>query len=314
MKIGFFFIDLIARLPLGVLYVLSDLLCPILHHVVRYRLKVVRKNLSKAFPEKSEKERREIERRFYRYFCDMFFEVIKGKRMSADEFRRRVTFTNTELLTSTLGPESGHDFCTCYLGHFGNWEWLVSLPLSLTDVGMAQIYHPLRNKPFDRWMLDLRSRWGAVNIPMKHTLRRLMQLRKEMQGSADVVADAAPGTGKRGFLLGCIADQLPKRENVHHTVSFLGQPSGVFTGSEKIGMMLGTTFAYARVERPRRGYYRISFVSLDAYAATKNVEETSSTSESLSPFPVTDAYFRLFEEDIRRAPHLWLWTHDRWKR
>jgi KDO2-lipid IV(A) lauroyltransferase len=29
---------------------------------------------------------------------------------------------------------------------------------------------------------------------------------------------------------------------------------------------------------------------------------------------LTDMYFRMLEENIREQPHLWLWTHKRWKR
>jgi len=29
---------------------------------------------------------------------------------------------------------------------------------------------------------------------------------------------------------------------------------------------------------------------------------------------VTDAFAQALETRIRREPHLWLWTHNRWKR
>ena len=291
-RIAFFFIDLFARLPLRVLYIISDLLYPIVHYLVRYRLGVVRKNLRKAFPEKSEKELRYIERRFYRYFCDLTVETLKASRMSEEEFRRRVVFSGLELVQESIDEQKERDFTICYLGHFGNWEWLVSIPLHTGDVGMAQIYHPLRNKAFDSWMLANRSRFGGVNVPMKQTLRRMMQLRKE---KTDM--------GYRGFLLGCIADQLPKRENVHHTISFLHQSTGVFTGSERIGQMFKASYLYVRMSRPRRGYYHVTFEPLEPQNAAPESE-----------YPITDEYFRRFEADIRKAPHLWLWTHDRWKR
>ncbi len=289
-NIFFFFIRLCSYLPLGVLYVLSDCFYPIVHYLVRYRISVVRKNLRLSFPEKTDTELREIENKFYRYFCDLAVEIVKGVTMSEAEFRRRLQITGIEAVTETF-PE--HDFCCCYLGHYGNWEWLTAIPLYVSDSNLAQIYHPMRNKSFDRWFLANRSRFGGVNIPMKHTLRKLMALRAGMKRGE---------LPYKGFFLGCIADQLPKRENVHHRVTFLNQSTGVFTGSERIGVLLNASFAYARVTRPRRGYYRLHF------------ELMTSDPASLPEFALTDDYMARFEKDVREQPELWLWSHDRWKR
>ena len=60
----------VSILPLRVLYIFSDGLYLLVYKVVGYRRRVVRKNLSLSFPEKSEAERRVIEREFYHFFCD----------------------------------------------------------------------------------------------------------------------------------------------------------------------------------------------------------------------------------------------------
>ena len=61
---------LLALLPFRLLYVLSDGLYLLMRYGVHYRRKVVRTNLRNSFPEKEEKELREIERKFYHYLCD----------------------------------------------------------------------------------------------------------------------------------------------------------------------------------------------------------------------------------------------------
>ena len=61
---------LLSILPFWVLYGLADFLFIIIYYVARYRRKIVRKNLCNSFPEKSEKEIKSIERKFYRWFCD----------------------------------------------------------------------------------------------------------------------------------------------------------------------------------------------------------------------------------------------------
>lgn len=289
-RLGVWCAEVLGRLPLDALYVLSDLLCPVVHHVVRYRLAVVRRNLAKAFPERTERERRDIERRFYRWFCDLAVEILRFRHMSEAEVRRRLIVRGMERVEAGYAAA---DFALCYLGHFGNWEWLCGIPLWQEQGGMCQIYHPMRDQAFDRWFLDGRARFGAVNIPMKHTLKRLLALREGIQG----------GTAScRGYMFGCIADQLPKRQNIHHRMPFLHQDTAVFTGAEKIGRRFGMTWYYTRIVRPERGRYEVTFEPMD------DVDPTA------SEFAYTEAFMRRLEADIRTHPELWLWTHDRWKR
>ena len=42
-----------AFLPMPVLYVLSDILYVLIYRVIRYRIRVVRRNMQASFPEKS---------------------------------------------------------------------------------------------------------------------------------------------------------------------------------------------------------------------------------------------------------------------
>ena len=70
-------LNLLAVLPLPILYIVSDFLYLIIYYVIGYRRKVVRENLLKAFAEKSDDERLVIERQFYKHFADYMVETIK---------------------------------------------------------------------------------------------------------------------------------------------------------------------------------------------------------------------------------------------
>ena len=56
---------------------LSDIVFGVLYYIVKYRRRVVRMNLEKSFPEKSETELRQIERDFYHFLCDYGVESLK---------------------------------------------------------------------------------------------------------------------------------------------------------------------------------------------------------------------------------------------
>ncbi len=290
MKIIYYFMFtfwyLLSLLPLRVLYVVSDLLYYPLYYVVRYRRPVVRKNLTNSFPEKQLEEIVRIEKRYYHFFCDYVMETIKLFTMSEEQLKRRMTFEGTEQIVDEL-EQSDKELCFVYLGHFGNWEWIASLPYWVPDkVLCGQIYHPLRNESFDKLFLKLRNRFGGECIPMKITLRRIIELKK----------------AKQKTVIGFISDQLPKWSSIHHFTPFLHRETAFFTGTEQMGKRFDALFYYAEVTRPKRGYYHCHF---------KKLTESPVTAPD---FELTDLYAARLEQMIKETPYLWLWSHDRWKR
>lgn len=277
------FIKAAARLPLWVLYGLSDLAAFILHKVVKYRVNIVRGNIAQAFPEMSEKERREIENRFYRNLCDIFIETVKLAHISDKEITERVRVKNIDAVNNAL--RSGKSVVVM-LGHFGNWEWITRSALDFLPEAIAcEIYHPLRDKNFDRFMLELRSRFGTENIPMAKTYRRLLEINRN---------------GKN-FVCGFIADQRPFTPVLKHWTDFLGIDTAYVDGGEIIGTKLGAEFVYGEMMRVKRGYYELTFSELKPL---KDNQEN----------PLTRAYLKKLEDSIRRYPAGWLWSHNRWKR
>ena len=68
---------LLSLLPMRIHYLFSDFFYLPVYYVVRYRVKLVRKNLADCFPEKSAEELRKTEKAFYHWFCDYVVETIK---------------------------------------------------------------------------------------------------------------------------------------------------------------------------------------------------------------------------------------------
>ena len=275
---------LLSLLPLRVHYVLSDIIYLLVYHVVGYRRRMVRRNMADSFPEKTEAELREMEKAFYHWFCDYLVETVKLLTISREQLRRRMVFRGTEIVDEIV--ESGQS-CAVYLGHYCNWEWITSLPLWVTPKAQCgQIYHALENPDFDRLFLKLRQRMGAVCIPMAETLRQIAAYRQQ----------------KRPVVIGYISDQVPFWNNIHHWLNFLHHDTPVLTGTERLARSAGQAVLYIDVTRPRRGYYVAEFKLIE-----RNPKQTSN-------YELTDAYFRLLEASILRAPQYWLWTHNRWKR
>ena len=96
-----FALKALAILPYRALYFLSDLIYPLLYYVIRYRRKVVHANLVNSFPDKSEKEILDIEKGFYRHFCDYVMETVKLLHISDEEMRKRMRFINCDIITNS---------------------------------------------------------------------------------------------------------------------------------------------------------------------------------------------------------------------
>ena len=103
-----FLLKCVSYIPFGVIYVISDCLYYILYYVVRYRRKVVRKNLTESFPEKNMQEIKSIEKKFYSYFVDQILETCKLATISPEEISRRMKFTNAEAVNAVFRSDYLH--------------------------------------------------------------------------------------------------------------------------------------------------------------------------------------------------------------
>ena len=97
-KLSSVLLSIVAALPFPILYLLSDGLYYLLYYVFRYRVETVSTNLQNAFPEKTTLERKEIEKKYYRYLADLIVETIKMKRISKKEITKRMYLINPELI------------------------------------------------------------------------------------------------------------------------------------------------------------------------------------------------------------------------
>lgn len=276
----------LSLLPFRVLYVISDAFFLLVYHVVRYRRKVVRKNLTSSFPEMSDADIRQTERQFYHWFCDYGVETLKLLTISDEGLLRHFEFRGVEQLEKCF--DEGQD-CAAILGHYCNWEWLSATGMVFRrhpQTVMGLIYHPLRNDVMDRLFIDIRSAHGGVCIQKRLILRYLVEYQRE----------------KRRTFFGYISDQIPRWQNIHLWLPFLNHNTPVFTGGERIMRKMKNAVFYVSMERPRRGRYVCTFRLI------------TREPQSLPDNEVTVRFFQLLEADIRRQPAFYLWTHNRWKR
>ncbi|SEG07302.1 lysophospholipid acyltransferase family protein [Parabacteroides chinchillae] len=276
-------VKLLAIFPMCLLYLLSDILYLLIYKVIKYRLKIVRGNMKASFPEKSEEELLQLEKKFYHHFADYIVETIKLADIPLEELQRRAYIKNPELIDQLM--KEGFTCVIMLMGHYGNWEWFSGSTSRFDSVSLYQIYRPLNNVAVDRLFIKLRTRFGSFGIKKRDAVRDIIKLKQDMTRSLVIF----------------IADQTPSEANLHYWTNFLNQDTPMLTGPERIAQKLNLPVVFLDVEQVKRGYYTVNFTLL-----TKIPKKTPE-------FWITEEYARLMEKSILRNPAYWLWTHKRWK-
>lgn len=274
---------LLASLPFGALYALSDVAYYLLRYVFRYRRKVVRTNLRNSFPEKSEHELKKIEHKFYHYICDYMVEEIKMLRISFDELTRRMEYDNKEEYLAMIEKHGG---IVLLIPHYANFEWIIGMGAIMRKEDLpVQVYKPLHNPYLDEMFKRIRARFGGYNVPKHSTAREMIKLRRENKHMA----------------VGLITDQSPNPNEAHYWTTFLNQPTGFMDGGERIAKLMGFPVFYSELQRQRRGHCKVTF------------DLITETPKQMPDGAITECFVRRLEQTIRRDPPYWFWSHKRWK-
>ena len=277
---GIFLLKQIARLPFGSLYLLSKCLYIVVFHVIGYRRKVVLENLKNAFPEKSEKEIRQLRKQFYNHFSELTVEIIKLGNMDATDFKKRVVVKNIQLLHRYFEQKKSVVTLTM---HFNNWEWSSCLALHLKHCSLG-VYKPLHNRKYNDYINQNRSRMGAEMIPNSQVLRRIIKAREQDET----------------FFLWLAGDQTPPW-HFKSWFRFFNQDALFYPGPAAISRRFNYPVLFQKTIKKSRGIYETSFEVL--FENPKDYSEAQ----------IMKAYIQKMEETIREQPANYLWSHKRWK-
>ncbi len=270
----------VSILPYSILYLFSDFVFLIMFHLIGYRKKVVFTNIKKSFPRKTEKEQKKIMQKFYRHFCDLIFESIKGFTISEKQLKTRLKVRNPDVLNRFYNE--GKDVILVG-GHYNNWE------ISAAGIGLTcrhipiGIYKPLSNRYFEEKMKTSRQRYRLVLCPMEKTKEFF---EKDFEKPKVTI-----------FAI----DQTPSNIQKCHWMTFLNQDTPVFYGAEKYARKLNRPVVFGTIHKVKRGFYELEYETL------------CKTPQDTKHGEITEMNTKKLEKDILDKPQFWLWTHRRWK-
>jgi len=273
-----FLLHAMAILPWSVLYAMSDGLFILIYHVVRYRRKLVQRNLAAAFPDRTAAARAVIAQRFYRNFCDQIVETVKLLHAGPEEILER--FSVDTSVYDTMQGQGRHVLQATM--HQFNWEWGNWVLNHRTSFAIRIIYMMVGSRTMQRIVNDYRLRHGAVLIPA-NDLKALMD------------------EGDRPSLTVFLADQNPSDLKRAQWIPFFGREIPFHRGLEILARRKGHAVVFDEIIRVGRGHYRSRSYLI--------CSDGSTTSEG----QITQMYAQFLQESITRQPENWLWTHNRWK-
>src|SRR6056297_12664 len=269
-----------ARLPSSVMYTFSSVAAWLLFRVIRYRRKVVLNNLKLAFPEKSEKERLDVARGFYRNLSDIAVESVKSYRLTKEEARNRISLKDGGCIEDLYAQGRG---VMLVMGHFTNFEWTaMCLELWVPHKTFA-VYHPIKNEQMNAYMVNVRQQFGMTLFKMKETYPFMLNQPEERP------------------LYIFMADQSPHRGKVKYAAPFFHPYTPVHLGVENLAKACDLSVVFLATHRLGRGRYEMRAELL--------CEDPSTT----QPYEITKRHMARLETEIRQSPSSWMWSHKRWK-
>lgn len=267
----------LSRLPFRMLYILSDVLSFVLFRVVRYRRRLVFKQLRACFPSWSEEKIWTVARDSYTNLSDVLLENFKTEELTPEQMRKHYRMINPEVPVEVAKKAHG------VLGissHFNNWEWSsIELPRSV-QMKIYALYKPLANKRINRHIKKVREDAGTKMISIGLTRRLFVEPAQE------------------DSMYVFVADQSPSNMRKAIWVDFLGRDTACLHGPQLYHDLTGYPAVYYHVYRIKRGYYEVKFTEIE-FGNGKSL---------------TQEFMKLLEKDILENPSSWLWTHNRWKR
>ena len=217
------------------LYILSDGIYGLLYYVV-YRRDVVMNNLLIAFPEKSEAERKQIAKEFYKNFVDNFIEVIKFVSISKKELQRRFTFDHQLSMICTYRQK--YTINTWAFLQLGVCQYCLPAKIAYPIV---LVYMPVENKIFNRLFKKIRERFGTHLVAATKFKNEFFPY------------------SKGRYALGLVADQNPGGPENAYWTDFFGRKTPFLKGAERNARMNNEIVILVNFYKTKSGYYHSEF-------------------------------------------------------
>jgi len=276
-----FLIFILGLMPENTLIKFGEFMGIVLTKIMPNRYKRSVSDIQKAFPNKTEKECKQIAKESWSNIGRIVTEFAKAIHASKEEILSKFRFENCDQFFKDNQEGKGG---ILLLGHFANWETL-GLAAAIKAKKMAFVAYPQRNQYVNEYISKLRKRFGSTLIsshnPFFASFRAL----------------------KKGALVAVLADQSVISSKFY--MNFLNRPAEVSPMPAVLSLKTGVP-VYC-LEFYRYGDKLVAHCSETIYPP--KVEYSTA---SVADF--TKVLQSKLEKNVLDHPNDWLWAHNRWKR
>lgn len=248
----------------------------------RKHQKIVVGNLTRAFGmEKNEREIRNLGKKVFGNMILMIFEIAWALKLDEKQFVKYFKIKGYSNIKNAFEKGKGVLVMTA---HFGNWE-LLSVIGAMIRFPLSIVVRPLDFIPFDRFVSNLRTRFGGKIIPKQKSFRSVLR---------------SLNRGEQVLLL--MDQNVDWYEGVF--VDFFGSRACTNKGMALLSLKTKAPVVPVFMIREKQGFKAVfgpEIPFINTGDKTRDIEEN------------TLRYNMVIEDMIRRYPEQWFWFHQRWK-
>ena len=248
----------------------------------KYR-KIVKQNLNYAFDNTmSEGEIKAITKYSFKNLLFNFMHLMELRHISKENLAAKVTVVNQEAVERVHKEGRAVIYVT---SHYCSWE-LGGASLGAFVEPVAAVYKKMKNRVYEEWLLDARSRFGNTNLEKTNVVKPLIRLIKQ---------------GKASGIL--IDTNINKREGV--IVNFMGKPIRQTSTPAYLARKFNAAIIPVTIRTDDEENYTLMLFDEIKVPHTDNEADDIQKATQLQADWLTSI--------ITKEPKFWFWLHRRWK-
>ncbi len=254
----------------------------ITYYFFHKRIKITIENLTNAFPEKSIKEIKLVAKKVFQNIGITFIELALFPKLDKEKIVKLVKYKNLDLMIEKFRLNRGLIMLS---GHFGNWELIAFSAGYISGHPLTIIVKTQSNKFVDSLINKHRTLLGNKVVPMQNSVKEILN------------------TLKAGGVVAMLADQSAPKESVF--INFFNREVATFQGPAVFALKTKAPMLMGFIIRKEDFTYEVVLEEIQ----TEDLVEYSEKNVQI----LTQRHTEMLEKYIRQYPHLWMWTHRRWK-
>ena len=258
--------------------IISENIMVVLGPIFRSK-KIIIKNLSIAFPNFNENEKKQILRDMWINYGRIFAEYMFIKNFRQGSIgERNINIENQYILENVKKDSKPVIFIS---GHFNNFE-LMAMQIEKLGIDLAAVYRPLNNKFLNPLMESIRKKYICKK-----------QIKKGISGTKELLLNFKKGTS--------IALMIDQRVSEGIRVDLFNEKALTTTIPAQFIKKFGAKIIPVHIERINVEKFNITFQDPIKFSKDTNIES------------ITYKLNNILEEMIKKNPSQWIWSHNRWK-